>query len=117
MKPALFAQSPISRIANTPLAVDVRGDSVRVVVAADEYTVASISAGMNDREEYARLFAAAPALMQAGDEMAETAQAFILAVFNDQADCQGIAHKLNEQIYRFRKIALLKLGADEAGAS
>lgn len=51
------------RILSTPLAFDVRGDSVRIVVAADKYTVANISEGMNDREEYARLFAAAPELL------------------------------------------------------
>lgn len=47
----------MKRIMSTPLAVDVRGDSVRVVVAADKYTVAKISEGMNDRKDYARLFA------------------------------------------------------------
>jgi hypothetical protein len=49
----------LERIQSTQLGVDVRGDSVRVVVAADKYTVARISEGMNDRELYARMFTAA----------------------------------------------------------
>lgn len=99
-------QRPLDRIAATPLAVDARGDSIRVVVAADKYTVANISSGMNDREEYARLFAVAPALMQAGDALAEAAQEFILAVCDDRDDWDVIANRLNEQVYTFRKIAL-----------
>lgn len=55
----------IDRIRNTPLAIDVRGNSVRVVVSADKYTVALISEGMNDRVEYSKLFAAAPELLAA----------------------------------------------------
>lgn len=55
----------MNRIMTTPLAVDARGSSVRVVVAADKYTVANVSEGMNDREEYARLFAAAPEFLAA----------------------------------------------------
>lgn len=117
MKPAPFAQSSISRIASTPLAVDARGSSVRVVVAADKYTVANISAGMNDREEYARLFAAAPALMQAGDELAGAAVDFILAISEGRDDWDGLAHRLNDQIYQFRKVALLKADAEKGDPS
>lgn len=57
--------SAMDRIMTTPLAADAMGSSVRVVVAADKYTVANVSEGMNDREEYARLFAAAPELLAA----------------------------------------------------
>jgi hypothetical protein len=59
------------RIALTPLSIDVRGTSVRVVVAADKYTVANVSEGMNDRREYARLFAAAPMLLEAIEQWPE----------------------------------------------
>lgn len=110
-------RSPIDRIASTPLAVDARGDSVRVVVAADKYTVANISAGMNDREEYARLFAAAPALMQAGDELAGTALALIRAILEGRDDLEDIADRLNNQVYAFRWIALLKADAERGGPS
>lgn len=53
------------RISKTPLAVEQRRWNIRVVVARDKYTVATISQGMNDREEYARLFSAAPELLDA----------------------------------------------------
>lgn len=53
------------RIAKTPLAVVQHRWNIRVVVAADKYTVATISQGMNDREEYGRLFAAAPNMLAA----------------------------------------------------
>lgn len=53
------------RVLGTSLSTDTRGSSVRVVVTADRYTVANISEGMNDREVYARLFAAAPDLLRA----------------------------------------------------
>ena len=69
----------LERIQDTPLAIDVRGDSVRVVVAGDNYTVANISPGMNDRAEYARLFAAALPMMQ----HLKSARAFLVNDAND----------------------------------
>lgn len=58
------AKSSTARIMGTPLAVAERETgTARVVVAADKFTVATISLGMNDRTEYARLFAAAPDLL------------------------------------------------------
>lgn len=59
-----------TRITTTPLATDCRGSSVRVIVARDKYTVANVSQGMNDREEYARLFAASPEMLQMLQTMA-----------------------------------------------
>ncbi|CAN7378539.1 hypothetical protein LJR220_003368 [Bradyrhizobium sp. LjRoot220] len=53
------------RIASTPLAIEQRRWNIRVVVAADKYTVATVSQGINDREEYARLFSAAPDMLAA----------------------------------------------------
>lgn len=67
--------SAMDRIMTTPLAADAMGSSVRVVVAADKYTVANVSEGMNDREEYARLFAAAPELLEALKNISECAEA------------------------------------------
>ncbi|MGD0144494.1 MAG: hypothetical protein ABSC92_15180 [Rhizomicrobium sp.] len=52
-------ETPLQRITAWPLRADKR--SVRG--AATGYHVATISDGMNDREEYARLFAAAPNLL------------------------------------------------------
>ena len=52
-------EAPFQRITQWPLRADER--SVRG--AATGYHVATISDGMNDREEYARLFAAAPNLL------------------------------------------------------
>lgn len=54
----------IERILSTPLKATERGGMNSVRVAADSYHVATISAGMNDQAEYARLFAEAPALVQ-----------------------------------------------------
>jgi len=53
------------RIVQAPLSIDARGSSVRVIIAADKYTVANVSQGINDREEYARLFSAAPDMLAA----------------------------------------------------
>jgi hypothetical protein len=61
----MTAPIALERILSTPLAVDTRGMQARVVVAADKYTVAVISHGMNDRAEYALLFARAPQLLTA----------------------------------------------------
>lgn len=55
----------LARILSTPLKTDVRGGMSSVRVAADSFHVATISAGMNDQAEYARLFAAAPDLLEA----------------------------------------------------
>jgi hypothetical protein len=55
----------LDRILTTPLKVDVRGGMSSVRVAADSFHVATISTGMNDQAEYARLFAAASDLYQA----------------------------------------------------
>lgn len=65
--------TPKERILNTPLTVDGRARAVRVTVARDKYTVALISDGMNDRQEYAKLFAAAPKLW----ELLEAASVYI----------------------------------------
>jgi hypothetical protein len=59
----------MKRIMNTPLNIDARGSSVRVVVAADNYSVAHIAEGMNDRLQYAKLFAASPKLLEALEEV------------------------------------------------
>lgn len=55
----------LDRILTTPLKATKRGGMSSVRVAADSFHVATISAGMNDQPEYARLFAAAPDLYQA----------------------------------------------------
>jgi hypothetical protein len=52
----------LDRILATPLKATERGGMSSVRVAADSFHVATISAGMNDQPEYARLFAAAPEL-------------------------------------------------------
>jgi hypothetical protein len=52
-------KTAVERIAATLL----RADREHVRVNADGYHVATISPHMNDRAEYARLFAAAPALL------------------------------------------------------
>ena len=52
----------LDRILTTPLKATERGGMSSVRVAADSSHVATISAGMNDQPEYARLFAAAPDL-------------------------------------------------------
>lgn len=62
----------MKRVMSTPLAVDVRGSSIRVVVAADKYTVALVSEGMNDREAYARLFALSVEMLAVLKEADET---------------------------------------------
>jgi hypothetical protein len=54
-------KTPLQRIMECPL----RADKQFVRVAADGYHVTTISDGMNDCEEYARLFSAAPALLAA----------------------------------------------------
>jgi hypothetical protein len=60
------AEASRIRIMQTPLAVAERETgTARVVVAADKFTVATINIGMNDRTEYARLFAASPDLLAA----------------------------------------------------
>jgi len=64
------------RIVAAPLAVAQRRWNIRVVVAADDYTVTTISQDMNDREEYARLFAAAPELLAALKQYVATYPAF-----------------------------------------
>ena len=50
----------LQRIYDMPLKAD--GAFVRGV--SDNYHVTTISSGMNDREEYARLFAAAPVILE-----------------------------------------------------
>lgn len=86
------------RITGTPLATDVRGSSVRVVVAADKYTVANINAGMNDREEYARLFAASPQLLAAVDRAADILGAWLTdnteTAFEDQPELDEVRASL-----------------------
>lgn len=62
----------MKRIMSTPLAIDVRGGSVRIVVAGDKYTVAQISEGMNDRKAYARLFALSVEMLAALKQADET---------------------------------------------
>lgn len=57
--------SALDRILATPLKATKRGGMSSVRVAADSFHVATISAGMNNQAEYARLFAAAPDLYQA----------------------------------------------------
>lgn len=52
--------SALDRILTTPLKATEHGGMSSVRVAADSFHVATISAGMNDQAEYARLFAAAP---------------------------------------------------------
>ncbi len=59
--------TPLQHIMKWPLKADKR--SVRG--AATGYHVTTISDGMNDREEYARLFAAAPALLAALRSLAD----------------------------------------------
>jgi len=51
----------LKRISDTPL----RSDGPRIRVAGDGYLVAGVSAGMNDRDAYAKLFAAAPDMLAA----------------------------------------------------
>lgn len=54
------------RILSTPLRSTFRGDQIGDVrVDVDGYHVATISTKMNDRLEYAKLFAAAPKLVKA----------------------------------------------------
>jgi hypothetical protein len=55
----------LERILTTPLKATERGGMSSVRVASDSFHVATISAGMNDQPDYARLFAAAPDLYQA----------------------------------------------------
>jgi hypothetical protein len=55
----------LDRILTTPLKATERGGMSSVRVAADGFHVATISAGMNDQPEYARLFAASSDLLTA----------------------------------------------------
>ncbi|MCC8963743.1 hypothetical protein H8A95_15845 [Bradyrhizobium sp. Pear76] len=55
----------LERILSTPLRAERRGGYAAVKVAADGYHVATVSPGMNDAGDYARLFAAAPAMLAA----------------------------------------------------
>jgi hypothetical protein len=55
----------LERILQTPLRAERRGGNASVKVTADGYHVATVSPGMNDAGDYARLFAAAPDLLVA----------------------------------------------------
>jgi hypothetical protein len=91
-----------ARILQTPLSTDIRGSSVRVVVAADKYTVARISEGVNDRAEYARLFAAAPALLSTMDRAIELLGDWLTdnteTVFEEQPEIDDIRSELIEAV-------------------
>ena len=79
--------SAVERIMKMPL----KADDVFVRGAADSYHVATISSGMNNREDYARLFAAAPSLVATlrtlSDGIAEMRQRVVIS---DERDTQWL---------------------------
>jgi hypothetical protein len=81
----------LKRILETPLDIDVRGGSCRVVVAADKYTIANISTGANDREAYARLFASAPAMLEALQAIIDMNVRYAINRYGDAAEAESLA--------------------------